>query len=151
MAAARALTCNAGSDSCFRMMVVREMRRRAKVLVGPLFGIALTVYFGYHLVEGDRGLKAWVHLTQELHRAQGNLAAVAADRQRLAYRVSQMQPDHIDPDLLDQQVRKILDVAAPDEIVIMAPHPVEGGTPARSRSPTASSRLSPGGAASPHP
>jgi cell division protein FtsB len=115
------------------MIVVREMRRRAKVLVGPLLGVALTGYFLYHVFEGERGLKAWVRLSQELHRAQGDLATVATERARLAHRVSQMQPDHIDPDLLDQQARKILDVAAPDEIVIMAPPEAASGTPAPPR------------------
>jgi cell division protein FtsB len=32
-----------------------------------------------------------------------------------------MRADHVDPDLLDSQVRSTLDVAAPDEIVIMRP------------------------------
>jgi cell division protein FtsB len=103
------------------MVVVREMRRRAKVLVGPLLGIALTGYFAYHLIEGDRGLNAWMRLSQQLHAATDTLAAVDAERARLADRVSQMQPDHIDPDLLDEQVRQVLDFAAPDEIVIMNP------------------------------
>jgi cell division protein FtsB len=114
------------------MIVLREMRRRAKVLVGPLLGIAVTGYFAYHLVEGDRGLKAWMRLSEELHAAQGDLATVSTERARLAYRVSQMQPDHIDPDLLDQEVRKLLDVAAPNEIVIMNP-PAARGTKAPPR------------------
>jgi cell division protein FtsB len=103
------------------MIVLREMRRRARVLVGPVFGMALTGYFAYHLVEGDRGLNAWVRLTQELHTAKDELAVASAERTGLEHRVSQMRPAHIDPDLLDDQVRKTLDVAAPDEIVIMLP------------------------------
>jgi len=101
------------------MIVLREMRRRAKVLVPPVMGLALTGYFAYHLVEGDRGLRAWVQVTQELHAAKENLSAVAADRAALEHRVSHMRPDHVDPDLLDSQVRRTLDVAAPGEIVIM--------------------------------
>jgi cell division protein FtsB len=103
------------------MIVLREMRRRAKALVGPVLGMALTGYFAYHLVEGDRGLRAWVRLTQQLHAATDDLAAVSAERAELEHRVSQMRPDHVDPDLLDTQVRRTLDVAAPDEIVIMTP------------------------------
>jgi cell division protein FtsB len=103
------------------MIVLREMRRRAKVLVGPVLGIALTGYFAYHLVEGDRGLRAWVRLSQDLHAAEDQLAVVSAARAGLEHRVSQMRSAHIDPDLLDEQVRKTLDVAAPDEIVIMNP------------------------------
>lgn len=103
------------------MIVLREMRRRGKALVGPMLGIALTGYFAYHLVEGDRGLRAWVRLTQELRVAKDNLSAVSTERAELEHRVSHMRPDHVDPDLLDSQVRKTLDVAKPDEVVIITP------------------------------
>ncbi len=83
------------------MIVLREMRRRAKVLIGPFLGMALTGYFAYHLVEGDRGLRAWVRLTAELHLAKENLSAVETERAELAHRVAHMRPDHVDPDLLD--------------------------------------------------
>ena len=103
------------------MMVLREMRRRAKVLVAPVLGLALTGYFAYHLVEGDRGLRSWVRVTQELRLSKENLSAVEAERAALEHRVSHMRPDQVDPDLLDLQVRKTLDVASPDETVIIQP------------------------------
>lgn len=103
------------------MIVLREMRRRGKALVGPMLGMALTGYFAYHLVEGDRGLRAWVRLTQELRLAKDHAAAISAERAELEHRVSHMRPDRIDPDLLDTQVRKTLDVLRPDEIAIIAP------------------------------
>lgn len=103
------------------MIVLREMRRRGKTLVGPMVGLALTFYFAYHLVEGDRGLRAWVRLTQELRVAKEHLAAVSAERLQLERRVSHMRPSHVDPDLLDAQVRRTIDVLRPDEIAIIAP------------------------------
>ena len=105
------------------MIVLREMRRRAKVLAGPVLGLALTGYFAYNLVEGNRGLHAWSRIARELHQADDRLAAISAERAALEHRVSHMQPDHVDPDLLDTQVRKTLDLAAPDELVIMSPPP----------------------------
>jgi cell division protein FtsB len=103
------------------MIVVREMRQRAKALGWPLLGLALTSYFAYSLVEGNRGLRAWVRVTQELHQAKDALGAVAAERAELEHRVSQMRPDHVDPDLLDTQVRRTLDLASPDEVIILTP------------------------------
>jgi len=91
------------------------------VLVAPVFGLALTGYFAYHLVEGDRGLRAWLRVVQDLRVAQENLASMSAERTALEHRVSHLRPDHVDPDLLDSQVRKTLDVVSPDEIVIMQP------------------------------
>jgi cell division protein FtsB len=103
------------------MVVLREMRRRAKVLAAPVLGLALIGYFAYHLVEGDRGLRAWLRVTQELRGAKSNLADIAAERAALEHRVSHMRGDQVDPDLLDSQVRATLDLAAPDEIVIRRP------------------------------
>jgi len=103
------------------MIVLREMRRRAKVLVAPVLGLALTGYFAYHLVEGERGLRAWVRVAQELRLAKEALSAVSAERAALDRRVSHMRPEQVDPDLLDAQTRRTLDVVSPDEIVIMQP------------------------------
>ena len=103
------------------MVVLREIRRRGKVLIGPLLGMALTGYFAYHLVEGDRGLRAWLRITQELRIAKANLAGISAERAALEHRVTHMRSDHVDPDLLDAQVRRNLDVAVPNEIVIVQP------------------------------
>ena len=103
------------------MMVLREMRRRARVLVAPVLGMALTGYFAYHLVEGERGLRAWLRVAQELRVAKETLATVSDERAALEHKVSHMRPDHVDPDLLDLQVRRTLDVASPDDIIIMQP------------------------------
>lgn len=103
------------------MIVLREMRRRARVVVGPVVGLALIGYFAYNLVEGDRGLQAWRRITQQLSLAEQNLATVDDQRASLDRRVTHLRSNHVDPDLLDTQVRRTLDVVRPDEIVIMAP------------------------------
>jgi len=103
------------------MIVLRELRRRAHLIVGPVLGIALTGYFAYHLVEGDRGLISWLRLTQEIHAESAKLEAVRAQRVALDLKVSNLKPDHLDPDLLDERVRATLNFVAPSETVIMQP------------------------------
>jgi cell division protein FtsB len=103
------------------MIVMREIRKRARALTWPAIGIVVTGYFGYHLVEGDRGLRAWVRLSQELRQAKEQLAVASAKRTELQHRVAHMRADHVDPDLLESQIRKTLDVMRPDEIVIRVP------------------------------
>ncbi len=46
------------------------------------------------------------------------MAARQAEHERLAAKVALLGPDHIDPDMLDEQVRRYLGLAHPDEIVI---------------------------------
>src|SRR3954470_10941539 len=101
------------------MVVVREMRRRARLLVAPVLALAVGGYFAYHIVEGDRGLRAWFRLTQDLRVAKASLATIQSERATLDRKVANMRPDHVDPDLLDEQVRATLDLAAPNEIILM--------------------------------
>jgi cell division protein FtsB len=101
------------------MSIARRLRRRARLLVGPVLGLLLAGYFAYHLVEGDRGVLAWLRLTRELQLANSNLAGLQAQHAALENRVVNMRPEHIDPDLLDEEVRRMLDVARPDEVVII--------------------------------
>jgi cell division protein FtsB len=105
------------------MITRREMRRRARGMVGPALGVALTGYFASHLVEGDRGLLAWVRLTREIHAQNDRLADLRAQSTDLRAKVADMTPDHLDPDLLDERVRAALNLAAPGEIVIMQSPP----------------------------
>jgi cell division protein FtsB len=105
------------------MIVVHEMRRRARFLVGPLVGAALTSYFVYHTVEGDRGLRAWHEIAHQLRGAKETLATIEAERDALLHKVSGLEPSHVDPDLLDQQIRSNLDLVAPNEILIMRSAP----------------------------
>src|ERR1700730_10318886 len=103
------------------MIVLRELRRRAHLIVGPVVGVALTGYFAYHLVEGDRGLIDWLPLTREIRAENAELEAGRAQRQDLDLKVSNLKPDHLDPDLLDERVRATLNLVAPGETVIMQP------------------------------
>jgi cell division protein FtsB len=101
------------------MSIFRALRRRVHLILGPLVGIALTGYFAYHLVEGERGFKAWLRLNREIHTATANLEAVRAQRAALDLRVSNLRPEHVDPDLLDERIRATLNLVSPDDIVIM--------------------------------
>jgi cell division protein FtsB len=102
------------------MFVFDAIRLRARLIVGPIFGISLVVYFAYHLVQGDRGLIAWLRLTQQINEAHATLATLEAERQPLENRVSLMR-GKIDPDLLDQTARGELNLAGPNEVVIFNP------------------------------
>lgn len=102
---------------------MRELRRCARPLAGPLLGLALTGYFSYNLIEGDRGFEAWMQLSRRLATEQTNLAQVRAARIALELKVAEMRPDHLDRDLLDERVREVLNFVGPGEIVIMAPQP----------------------------
>src|SRR5580692_10295600 len=103
------------------MIVLHEMRRRARFLVSPLLGAALTSYFVYHTIEGDRGLRAWRDINLQLRMAKDQLATVESERDALEHKVDGLNPNHVDPDLLDQQIRSQLDLVSPGEVILMQP------------------------------
>ena len=100
------------------MRVVHELRRRGRAIAGPVLGISLVCYFAYHLFVGDRGLLAWMHLTQELRDARATLAALDVEKETLERRVGLLKPEHLDPDMLDERARATLNLVGPNEVVI---------------------------------
>jgi cell division protein FtsB len=105
--------------------LVKEIRRRGRVIIGPILGISLVGYFSYHLVQGDRGLVAWARLNQEVQAARTELAGVEAERQALDRRVNLLRSNHLDRDMLDERARATLNLVGPNEVVIFTapPHP----------------------------
>jgi cell division protein FtsB len=103
------------------MAIWAELKRRAGEVVGPVLGFAIVGYFVYHSIEGDRGLVAYMLLRERIVEAQAQLDEATAERQALERRVALLRPDNLDPDLLDERARLILNLARPDEVVIFDP------------------------------
>ena len=100
------------------MVVMQEIRRRLRHIVGPFLGLSALVYFGYHTVHGDRGLLAWWHLRHDIRQAEENLAQVAETRRGMERRAQLLRTDNLDPDMLEERARVMLNMARPDEIVV---------------------------------
>ena len=105
------------------MLVLQEIRRRARHLIGPLLGAGLVVYFAYHTVQGDRGLIAWWRLRHEIHQAEETLARVEDSRRQIEHRAALLRPDRLDRDMLEERARFMLDMGRDDELVVFLPTP----------------------------
>ncbi|MEO5373832.1 MAG: septum formation initiator family protein [Alphaproteobacteria bacterium] len=101
------------------MMILREIRRRLRYVLAPLFGMGVVVYFSYHAVQGDRGLLAWWELNHEIQQAEQRLAVVSAERDALENRVRLLRPESLDPDLLEERARVVLNMGRGNDLVIM--------------------------------
>lgn len=100
-----------------RTVALRALRQT----VGPLIGVCVVGYFAYHTVHGERGLVALTHLQGEVADAGATLAQVRAERQELERRATLLRPDHLDPDLLEERARAVLNYSHPDELIILLP------------------------------
>lgn len=100
------------------MAIWDEVKRRAKDVIGPVLGFCVVGYFAYHSVEGDRGLVAYLRLTEQIQLAKAQLQELNVERKALETRVGLLRPNQLDPDMLDERARLLLNLARPDEIII---------------------------------
>ena len=97
---------------------IREINVRARYIIGPLLGALALVYFGYHVVQGDRGLITWIQKSQQIELANIELAALRTRYKELNHRTSMLRPESLDLDLLDERVRIVLNKIRNDEVIL---------------------------------
>jgi cell division protein FtsB len=101
-------------------MIVRKRLRSVLAALGLYASAALMIgYFGVNAYTGARGIKANQDLAQQMSLLTAELAALKLERQRWEHRVSLLRSDAIDPDLLDERARVVLDYADPRDLVLM--------------------------------
>jgi len=101
-------------------MIVRKRLRSVLAALGLYAAAALLIgYFGVNAYTGARGLKANQDLAQQMSELTGELAGLKRARARWEHRVSLLRSDAIDPDLLDERARAMLDYADPHDVVMI--------------------------------
>ena len=100
-----------------------DFRKGLRALLPQILGAAICIYFAYHAVQGDRGLIAWLQHSRELVASELALTNLAAERAALEHRVSQLRAESLDPDMLEEQARTMLNFAGPDDRALLLPVP----------------------------
>ena len=72
-------------------------------------------------IAGPSGLLAWTENTQQLDQSQARILALTEERDVLKNRVALLNPNHADPDLVSEELRRNLNVLHPDEVVMALP------------------------------
>jgi len=93
--------------------------RRLRYVVAPLIGALLVGYFGYHAVQGNRGLLTYLQLTQEIRKAELTRDLIRSERQLIERRVQLLRPDAMDRDMLEERSRQMLNLGHKDEVIVM--------------------------------
>ncbi|MGY4397934.1 cell division protein FtsB [Sphingomonas sp. UYAg733] len=98
---------------------LRLMLRRA---IGPAVLLIVMTVFGIYAVLGPNGARAYGDIKRQLGKRDVELAALKQKRAEWQNRVNLLDPNKADPDMVDELVRKKLNVAHPDDIILpMAP------------------------------
>ena len=92
---------------------------RFTAFIFPVLALGAAGYFGYHLQIGEHGLKARAELEGRKAVLEGELAGLREVRTRLERDVSLLRPDSLDPDMLDECARAILNLAHADDLIML--------------------------------
>jgi len=103
--------------------LLRDLKRRVFSAIPPAIFLAITAYFAWNAVHGARGLQAQAAERRELANAQAQFTAVDAQRSQWETRIADLSSQSIDPDMLDAEVRQVLNLADPADLVVQLPAP----------------------------
>ena len=119
MSAAQAPIGYTDGVSGFVQRAGQSLRRGLRAIVLPALFLSLVGYFLYNATQGDRGLQAYAIRQEQLKIVQADLAKAQADQAGWDRRVSELRSQHLDPDMLDERARSMLNLADPTDVVVL--------------------------------
>jgi cell division protein FtsB len=114
-------------------MVTRK-RLRAILNALALYSLAalLIGYFGVNAYSGDRGLKAKEVIDRQSAALTAELDRLKIEHAQWQRRIALLKSDDIDPDMLDERARALLDYVDSNDLTLMSDaktHPAAAPTP----------------------
>jgi cell division protein FtsB len=104
------------------VMVIRSRLRAVLTALGLYTGAALLIgYFGINAYTGAHGLKAKKDLVVQMRELSDELSGLQREHALWVHRLSLLRADRLDPDMLDERARAMLDYADPNDLVLMLP------------------------------
>jgi len=106
-------------------MVTRTRLRSILTALGLYVMAALLIgYFGVNAYSGNHGLKAKQAIDRQIATLSAQLAQLHIKRGQWERRIALLKSDRLDPDMLDERARALLDYAHPNDLVLML-HPTK--------------------------
>jgi cell division protein FtsB len=81
--------------------------------------LGLLGFFAWHAQEGPRGFEFREKLASQSRQLSDELAAIQKQRTDFETRVALLRPESVDPDMLDEMARSTLDVAGPNDLIVL--------------------------------
>ena len=105
-------------------MVTRRKLRTFLNTLGLYVGCALVIgYFGINAYTGNHGLRAKQDLDQQLAELTTELEHLKQERAEWQHRVKLLKSDSIDPDMLEERARVVLNYLDPRDLTLMLKRP----------------------------
>jgi len=109
----------------------RRVSRGFSLIVIPAICFAVTFYFGYAAIFGERGLYALKESRGDLAMAKMELGEIRAKREALQHLISVLGDRKADPDLLEEIARGILLQTRPGDVAVPREKAPTTGAPQR--------------------
>lgn len=93
------------------------LNNNSKKIILNIFLALLLGYFVFHCIYGNKGIIAYLKVNGQLEKAHDELRSLQAERVELEHNVKLLRTESLNKDMLDEQARKVLGVAAPTEQV----------------------------------
>jgi cell division protein FtsB len=100
-------------------MVTRKWRPILTALGLYVIAALLIGYFGVNAYTGAHGLKAKKDLDQQIAELSDELGRLKVERGRWERRVVLLKSDSLDPDMLDERARVLLQYVHPHDLTIL--------------------------------
>jgi cell division protein FtsB len=100
-------------------MVTRKRLRSILTALGLYVMAALLIgYFGVNAFSGNHGLKAKEDIDQQLTALSTDLDRLKREHAQWERRVALLRPDRVDPDMLDERARALLDYVDANDLTL---------------------------------
>jgi cell division protein FtsB len=100
-------------------MVTRRRLRTILTALGLYALAALLIgYFGVNAYSGNRGLKAKADIDRQSATLTAELVRLTREHMVWQRRIQLLKSDDIDPDMLDERARALLDYADPKDLIL---------------------------------
>ncbi len=94
------------------------MRRLPPGFAVTVICLVLIGYFVWHGSKGPRSFANYERLQVKIAALEDEVAAARAGREAFDHRVNLLRPENVDPDLVDELARQVLDFAAEGDLIV---------------------------------
>jgi len=102
-----------------RVIVRHQFRKYLKHSLQAILLTAISIYLGYHFIQGENGVIAWLKIAHQIENSNTELVKLTKERTALEHRVKLMRPETLDPDLLEERVRTVLNYGLQNDRIIV--------------------------------
>ena len=78
----------------------------------------LVMFFGFHTIAGERGILAQPELDRRIQLAEEQLMLLGKHHDYLIHRISLMQSETLDADILEETAQAELGLYSPEDVII---------------------------------